>query len=262
MHLLQPATVWDLAVRGGCYKPVRGMLRGHRVRMKANTMRKRTRTASDEGRGASGASQSRLPHAERRAQILDTAAQFFSENGLSGQTRRLAEACGVSQRLLYRFFPTKEELVAEVYREEILGVFKASWFVELQDRSVPVEERFFSFYQEYLQKTLTRKWLRLFLFASLTDGSMAPDYIASIITQLLEVLMREAAHEFDVTLPEDRALVLEMGWTLHGAISHYAIRKHIYKARTVVDDDRIVEMHVRMFLGGFVPMVEAQAAAD
>lgn len=232
------------------------------MKAKSDTLRESARSSSGNGRNPVAGGASRLPHAERRAQILATAAEFFAENGLTGQTRRLADACGVSQRLLYRFFPTKEDLVAEVYREEILGVFKAVWFKDLQDRSIPVETRFVAFYQEYLRTTLTRKWLRLFLYASLSDNSMAPDYIASIVTQLLEVLMRETAVELGVTLPEDTATVHEMGWTLHGAISHYAIRQHIYKARHAIPDERIVKMHVRMFLGGFRAMVETNSRAS
>jgi AcrR family transcriptional regulator len=226
------------------------------VKAKSDALRDKGRKKAGKKETA-GTAAARLPHAERRAQILATAAEFFAENGLTGQTRRLAEACGVSQRLLYRFFPTKEDLVSEVYRQEILGAFKAEWFVELQDRSRPAEERFTRFYMDYLETTLTRKWLRLFLYASLADASMAPDYIASIVTQLLEVLMREAAHERGVQLPEERAAIHEMAWTLHGAISHYAIRRHIYKASWQVPEERVVAMHVRMFLAGLAPMVEA-----
>jgi len=204
----------------------------------------------------------RMSHAERRAQILRTASEFFAENGLTGQTRRLADAAGVSQRLLYRFFPTKEDIVAEVYREEILGAFKGQWFADLQDRSQPVEQRLTRFYVDYLDTTLTRKWMRLFLYASLAESSMAPDYIASIVTQLLEVMIHEAAEELDVTLPDDRATIHEMAWTLHGAISHYAIRRHIYKASQQVPEEVVVAMHVRMFLAGLGAMVEAFAAAQ
>ncbi|TDE34939.1 TetR/AcrR family transcriptional regulator [Antarcticimicrobium sediminis] len=198
-----------------------------------------------------------MSHADRRAQILSTASDFFAENGLTGPTRRLAEAAGVSQRLLYRFFPTKENIVAEVYREEILGAFKGKWFADLQDRSLPIEQRITTFYVDYLDTTLTRKWMRLFLYASLADSSMAPDYIASIVTQLLEVLIKEAAAELDVTLPDDRAMIHEMAWTLHGGISHYAIRRHIYKASLQVPESSIVAMHVHLFLAGLGPMIEA-----
>jgi len=229
--------------------------------VKAKSEALRDAGSSDEGRGETGGGTVvRMSHADRRAQILSTASDFFSENGLTGQTRRLAEAAGVSQRLLYRFFPTKEDIVAEVYREEILGAFKGRWFVDLRDRSKPVEQRIVRFYKDYLDHTLTRKWLRLFLFASLGDNSMAPDYMGSVLTQLMEVVIEEAAHELQVTLPEDRATLRELAWTLHGSISHYAIRKHIYRASQQVPDHLVVEMHVRMFLAGLGPMVEVVQA--
>ncbi len=197
-----------------------------------------------------------MPFNKRRAQILDVATDFFAENGLTGQTRQLAEKCGISQRLLYRFFPTKEDLLKEVYNQEILGAFKAVWFVDLQDRSRPVSERLEAFYRDYLQSTLTRKWLRLLLYASLAEANMAPDYIAAIIMQVLEVVMREVAHEKGVSLPEEPALLHEMAWTLHGAISHYAIRRHIYQSSLSLSEDQVVSMHVRVFLAGFGDMID------
>lgn len=197
---------------------------------------------------------SRMPHAERKAQILRTAGRFFSDYGLTAQTRALAQECGISQRLLYRFFPTKEDLLAEVYRAEILGHFKSVWFVELQDRSLPVEERLIRFYKDYLDSVLTRRWLRLFMYASLADARMAPDYIAGVVTQLLELIVSEVAEEQGVALTDDKALIHEMGWVLHGAISHYAIRQHLYHASETLPEGRVVRMHVRMFVAGFSEM--------
>lgn len=233
-----------------------GELNRERVlKAKSDKLRQIGKTGTTSGQGSNAGKGGRLPHAERKAKILETATEFFAENGLTGQTRRLADECGISQRLLYRFFPTKEDLLAEVYRQEILGVFKAVWFADLQDRSKPVEQRLTEFYNDYLKTTLTRKWLRLFLYASLSEASMAPDYIASVVTQLLEVIMREVAHEQGVELPDDRAAIYEMAWTLHGSISHYAIRRHLYQASNILPEDRVVAMQVRMFLAGFGPMI-------
>ena len=91
----------------------------------------------------------RLPRETRRAQVLAEAYKFFSEHGLDAQTRALAAACGVSQRLLYSLFPNKAALLEAVYRAEIAGSFKVIWFAELKDRSVPIEERLTRFYTEY-----------------------------------------------------------------------------------------------------------------
>ena len=225
--------------------------------MKAKSARLRNRHSNgrSNARPQTG-SNVRLPHAERKAQILQTASRFFAEYGLTAQTRRLAEECGVSQRLLYRFFPTKEDLLAEVYRAEILGQFKAVWFVELQDRTKPIDQRLRVFYKDYLETVLTRNWLRLFMYASLADASMAPDYIAGIITQLLEVIVRETAVETGVALDDaDDVELHEIGWALHGSLSHFAIRRHLYHASTDMPVDRVVAMHVCMFVTSFEAFV-------
>ncbi|MDF2462376.1 MAG: bacterial regulatory s, tetR family protein [Ramlibacter sp.] len=192
----------------------------------------------------------RLPAAERRAQILEKAFEFFSENGLTAQTRGLAEACGVSQRLLYSAFPNKAALINAVYDANIAGPFKAIWFVHLRDRSKPLEQRLREFYQEYYDTILTRKWLRLFLYASLAEVEMAPTYIAAIIRTLLETVVHEAAGDAHLVMPADRALIQELGWTLHGNVSHLAIRRHIYHDATTLEVDRVIALHVAAFLAG------------
>lgn len=196
-----------------------------------------------------------MPYAERRAQILKTATELFAEYGLTAQTRALAAECGISQRLLYRFFPTKEDLLREVYDTAIVGPFQAVWFAELSDRSRPMHDRLTKFYNDYLDAVLGRRWLRLFLYSSLAEADMAPNYISSIITKLTETIVAETAHERGMKLDMEQEAVHEVGWTIHGAISHYAIRRHIYRASHVIPQDMVVAMHVRVFLSGFDSIV-------
>ena len=59
----------------------------------------------------------RMAPADRKAMILSRATEFFAEYGLTAQTRALATACGVAQRLLYRYFPSKAALLDEVYQQ-------------------------------------------------------------------------------------------------------------------------------------------------
>lgn len=192
----------------------------------------------------------RLPHATRRAQILSQAAEFFAEFGLTAQTRALAAVCGISQRLLYRFFPNKSALIEEVYKAEIAGPFKAVWFADLCNRSRPVEQRLNDFYREYYDQVLTQRWLRLFLYASLAELGMAPAYISAIVTHMLEVIVQESAQELGLALPEDKALCHELGWSLHGAISHLAIRRRIYSNTNPHLATVVIPMYVRVFLAG------------
>lgn len=192
----------------------------------------------------------RLPQAERRAQILEKAYEFFSEYGLTAQTRPLADACGVSQRLLYSVFPNKAALLTAVYEAKVVGPIKDIWFVELQDRSKPVEERLIAFYREYYDTILTRRWLRLFLYASLAEATIAPTYIAGVVKQLVALIVTEVAQEQGCAVSGNPNEVQELGWMLHGAISHMAIRRHIYGELGKVDPGQIILTHVKVFIAG------------
>jgi AcrR family transcriptional regulator len=197
----------------------------------------------------------RMAPADRKAMILTRATEFFAEYGLTAPTRALAAACGVAQRLLYRYFPSKAALLDEVYQQVIVAPFKAVWLVRLKDRTLPFELRLSEFYRNYYADVLTRKWLRLFLYASLAEVRMAPDYIAAIILEMLETIVEEAAHDQKVDLPRDPALLHEIGWVLHGAVSHFAIRRHLYAASRQISEDRVLALQMRMFLAGFAAVV-------
>lgn len=203
----------------------------------------------------------RMPQAERRAQILSKAYDFFSEHGVTAQTRALAEACGVSQRLLYSVFPNKAALLNAVYETEIAGPIKGAWFVLLKDRSKPIEQRITEFYHEYYDCILTRRWLRLFLYASLSEVTMAPTYIAGIVTHLLEMIVDEAAHEAGLRTPDDPLLKHEIGWTLHGAISHLAIRRHIYSDTNPIAPKNVITLQVKFFLAGLKAILPSAVAS-
>jgi len=62
------------------------------------------------------AKQRRRSPDERRKEFVAKATEFFSEEGFGGGTRALARRLGVTQPLLYRYFPSKDDLIKEVYR--------------------------------------------------------------------------------------------------------------------------------------------------
>jgi AcrR family transcriptional regulator len=54
---------------------------------------------------------SRLPAAQRKEQLLDTAATLFAERGYAGATTaELAKAAGVTEPIIYRHFSSKKDL--------------------------------------------------------------------------------------------------------------------------------------------------------
>jgi len=65
----------------------------------------------------------------RRAQILDTAARLFADRGFHGvSVAELGAACGISGPALYKHFPSKDAMLAEMLvdiSEELLRVARA-----------------------------------------------------------------------------------------------------------------------------------------
>lgn len=227
------------------------------MKAKSAALADRRRNHKKKRRGKNGG---RISLQERRERILAMAGEFFAEYGLTAQTRALAEACGISQRLLYRCFPSKGALIQEVYRRDIAGPFKATWLARLEDRSRPISERLKEFYSDYYQTVLTRRWLRLFLYASLAEIDMAPTYIAEVITRMLEVIVAEACAERGLEPPADRNRVHELGWMLHGAVSHLAIRRHVYGNTNPTPVDEVLRMQVELFLAGISAALPARHA--
>lgn len=78
----------------------------------------------------------RLPSDERRDHILEAALRVFAEKGFHGATtRELARAAGVSEALMFRHFPTKEDLyqALQVYCCQAKKDNKAEMLASLSD---------------------------------------------------------------------------------------------------------------------------------
>src|SRR5215469_4514414 len=111
--------------------------------------------------------QRRLAPDDRRREFVAKATEFFSEQGFAGGTRALARRLGVTQPLLYRYFPSKDELIREVYRTVYLEPFGDGWEKLLGDRSRPLPERLKEFYDAYTGVIFSRKLLRIYFYSGL-----------------------------------------------------------------------------------------------
>src|ERR1700749_3734760 len=101
--------------------------------------------------------QRRLSPEERRQEFVAKATEFFSEEGFGGGTRDLARRLGVTQPLLYRYFPSKDDLIKEVYRTVYLEPLDTGWEALLTDRSRPLRDRLLEFYRGYTAVLFSRK---------------------------------------------------------------------------------------------------------
>jgi AcrR family transcriptional regulator len=129
---------------------------------------------------------SRLTHEARKEAILQEAISYFSEVGFDGGTRELALRMGVKQPLLYRFFPSKEDLVKNVYDAVYIGRWRHDWTRLLSDRSIPLRQRLIEFYEEYAQIMFQPEWIRIYLFSGLRGMDINKQYISFMEENVLK----------------------------------------------------------------------------
>src|SRR5437763_14151505 len=93
--------------------------------------------------------QKRLSPDDRRREFVAKATEFFAEEGFGGGTRDLARRLGVTQPLLYRYFPSKGDLIKEVHRTVYLEPLDTAREPLLTDRSRPLRDRLLASYRGY-----------------------------------------------------------------------------------------------------------------
>ncbi len=103
----------------------------------------------------------------RERQIVEGAVAYFAEVGLDGHTRELARRLGITQPLLFRYFPTKAALIERIYAEVYLKRWDPAWEATVRDPALPVLERFRRFEIDYQRRIDDYAWLRIFVSALL-----------------------------------------------------------------------------------------------
>ena len=196
--------------------------------------------------------QRRLSPDDRRKEFVAKATEFFSEEGFGGGTRDLARRLGVTQPLLYRYFPSKDDLIKEVYRTVYLEPFDTGWETLLMDRARPLRDRLQEFYCSYTKVIFTRKWIRIYLYSGLKGLDINRWYVGVVRDKILTRIVGECRHQAGLdaqgrlTAPE-----LEMAWVFHSGIFYYGVRKYIYESPVLEDKEQMICNAVDAFLAGY-----------
>lgn len=195
----------------------------------------------------------RLSPAARRQLLIREATTYFAEVGFEGSTRELARRIGVTQPLLYRYFPTKDDLIQAVYEAVFLGRWRPEWAELLVERRIALPERLERFYRSYVEIAFTPDWMRIYLFSSLKTARINKRYTSLVEARVLGPIARELYADCGLEPPADLAggsLAMEMAWSLHAAMFYYAIRQHIYGIPVHEDRAAVIAQNVAMFVAG------------
>ncbi len=133
---------------------------------------------------------------ERREQIIQTAVELFSINGFKGTTtKRVAEAAGVSEAMVFRHFASKDELYEAILHSKVCegGEHQFPW--EGNSMLIKAMEAdddhqvFFVLALHALDKhQADSRFLRLLFYSALEDHEMAERFVLDFIAGLYDFI--------------------------------------------------------------------------
>lgn len=129
---------------------------------------------------------------ERREQILHIAIKLFSQNGFRGTTtKKIAEAAGVSEAMVFRHFASKHELYHAILDHKACEGGKATPMAIITE-VIKTKNDFEVFYQIVLnalnQHQQDPEFMRLLMHSALEGHELADMFINENIVPLYEVL--------------------------------------------------------------------------
>lgn len=133
--------------------------------------------------------QVRFSAADRRKQILNVAMRLFARQGFQGTTtRQIAEAARVNEAIIFRHFPTKDDLYWAVIEHKIEA---GNGHERLRDRlrGSQATEIFASIAQEILERRAKDTTMsRLLLFTGLENHRLSHRFFRTYVAEYYETL--------------------------------------------------------------------------
>jgi len=189
----------------------------------------------------------------RAEQMVDSAVALFAQKGFALSTRELAAGLGVTQPLLYRYFPSKQALIERVYDKVFMSRWKPEWEQQLKDRSVPLQQRLVDYFIDYSNAILSGEWVRIFLYAGLQDPALNQRYIQMLHARIFDVINAEIRHDSGGKKRVGAArteIEREILWGFHASFFYLGVRKWVYLMPVAEDIEPIIHARVDAFLHG------------
>ncbi len=193
----------------------------------------------------------RISAAARRASIIHSAAALFGERGFEGtKTREIAARAGVSEALIFRHFPSKEELYTAILAEEspLPGLRKriAQLAEQRKDKEV-----FTVIADTIVGGAPDPNLMRLILFSALENHELSDMFFQNHIRQFYDVLasyiemrIEEGAFQPVPPLVAARAFM--------GMLIYHRLLTVLFRANLPQQPQEIVGTFVKVFMNGLL----------
>ena len=192
----------------------------------------------------------RLSSDERRKEFIQKSIKLFAEEGFESSTRELARRLGVTQPLLYRYFPSKQALIAAVYEEVYLRRWRPEWEDLIADRSRPLSKRLIEFYDKYTDAIFHPDWIRIYLYSGLKGVEINTRYMDLVAGKILEPIITEARAEGGYPSKPASDEDLDAIWMVHGGIFYFGVVKLVYENKSPDGKKAAIEFVVTSMIDG------------
>jgi AcrR family transcriptional regulator len=132
----------------------------------------------------------RLSAIDRRQQILDVASAIFARKGYQGTTtREIAEEAGINEALLFRHFPSKENLYWTLIEELCNARGRRHRIKRIIERDGSDAEVFEALACEFLTRSeRDRELTRLLWFTALENHELSARFFNTFVAEYFEAL--------------------------------------------------------------------------
>jgi len=197
----------------------------------------------------------RLSSDQRREEFIQKSIKLFAEEGFESSTRELARRLGVTQPLLYRYFPSKQDLISEVYDAVYVRRWNPEWEALLADRSRPLRERLIEFYGHYTAAIFHPDWMRIYLYSGLKGVEINTRYMMLVVSRILEPIIAEVRFEAGMSPEPASEEEIDAAWVIHGGIFYFGVIKIVYGKQPNIPNNNAISFGIDSLLDGLKRLV-------
>ena len=206
------------------------------------------------GVAGTGADEGRMSSEDRRQQLLRIAICLFSKKGFSGTTtKEIAKAAGVTEAIIFRHFPTKNDLYSAILDYKADEFRSDEWLEQLREYAGRREDE--ALFREVIARVIEhhrtdRDFMRLMLYSALEDHTLTNKFKDRWTNPLYKflrgyIVTRQREGAFRDCNPN--AVVR----ALFAMPIYHSLAKYIFDFRVMdVSEEEAVKNFTRLFLGG------------
>ncbi|VAX06783.1 Transcriptional regulator, AcrR family [hydrothermal vent metagenome] len=191
----------------------------------------------------------RISAAARKASIIRAAAALFGEKGFSGtKTREIAARAGVSEALIFKHFPSKEDLYAAILAEKspVPGLVEQIQSLAEQRNDVEV---FTTIAETIVGGAPDQNLMRLILFSALESHELSDMFFQNHIRHFYDVLATYIEQRIeDGAFQPVEPLVAARAFM--GMLIYHRLLTVLFRAPLTQEPQDIVHTFVTVFMDG------------